>query len=560
MHTKIHIRTKLFLIVLVAVLPTIAIALYSAENSRNVFIQEKKLFIMNICEGFLNEQRLIIRNAEEMLLAVSCTNEVRSGNPAMLNGFFKDLMKTYPNYAVLLATDSRGTVIASGIDKIGYSVSDRKYFRQAVATGLFTPGEYIVSKSTLIPAIPFALPVRGEGGSHTVLIASFAIENYYREMSLARLGDSCYLEIFDTDGIRLFSSLDANHDDFGKGVFPELYGYASGCPDTTARLSVVNGIQYLVSAGKISINGNTLYVTVRMPYSDVLDAAKKPLRNMSAVMLAAVLLAFCLAFALARVMLINRIERLTEHTRLLAEGKLKVCERNDSARDEISDLMDSFNSMATVLDERNRTNQRTIAEKEHLLNELKQRISDNLQLLSSMVSLQIGHASDDKSRHALLTAHSRIMAMALVYETIYRYSDVHLVDMQLFCNGLYEFLVSLYADVGANVSCTVSGDDVSLPVNKALPIALILNEVVSNSLQHAFPAGTAGSVRIAFKTDASDGIKMEISDNGSGFEVSSSRDETFGFEMMEALATQVRGTLKVRSDSDGTIVRVMFRV
>lgn len=559
MHTKIHIRTKLFLIVLVAVIPTIAIALYSAKNSRNVYAQEKKLFIANICEGFLNEQRLIIRNAEEMLLAVSRTGEVLDGNPPEMSAFFRDLMNTYPNYAVLIAADSRGTVIASGIGKTGYSISDRSYFKRAVASEGFTPGGYIVSKSTQVPALPFALPVRNRDGELSVVIATFAIENYYREMSLARLGDSCYLEIFDTDGIRLFSSLDENRDDYGKGVYPELYSYAVGCPDSAARLSVVNGIQYLVSAGKISINGNTLYVTVRMPYSTVLAEASKPSRSMLAVMIAAVLLAFCLSLALARVMLINRIESLTEHTRLLAEGKLAVCERNDPVRDEISDLMDSFNSMASVLDERNRTNQRSIAEKEHLLNELKQRISDNLQLLSSMVSLQIGHAGDKNVRHALMTTHSRIMAMALVYETIYRYSDVHLVDMQLFCNGLYEFLVSLYADVGANVSCAVSGDDVSLPVSKALPIALILNEVVSNSLQHAFPEGTAGSIRVAFKADAADGIKMEISDNGSGFEVSSPRDDTLGFEMMEALATQVRGTLQVRSDSGGTIVRVMFR-
>lgn len=560
MHAKIHIRTKLFLIVLVAALPTIAIALYSARSSRSAYIRQKNQFITNLCEGFLNEQRLIIRNAEEMLLAVSCTNEAQNGEPSALGAFFRDLMKTYPNYAVLLAADARGDVFASGLGKTGFSLADRKYFNQAVKTGAFTPGEYIVSKSTSLPAIPFALPVKTRKGGQIVLIASFAIDNYYHEMSLGRLGGSCYLEIFDTNGIRLFYSLDENLDAVGKGVYPELFSYAVGCPDTAARLSVVNGIQYLVSAGKVTINGNSIYVTVRMPYRDALAEAKKPSSYMLVVMIAAVLLAFCLSLALARVMLINRIESLTEHTKLLAEGKSQAFCGGDSARDEISDLMDSFNSMATVLAERNATNQRTISEKEHLLNELKQRVSDNLQLISSMVSLQIGHASDEKVLHELQTAHSRIMAMALVYETIYRYSDVHLVDMPLFCNGLYDYLVSLYADVGANVSCGVSGDDVSLPVSKALPIALILNEVVSNCLRHAFPSGTAGSIRIAFKTGAAGEVKMEIADNGSGFEVSSPHDDTLGFEMMEALATQVRGTLKVKSDTEGTIVRVSFRV
>ncbi|HPS43990.1 MAG TPA: hypothetical protein PK542_05845, partial [Treponemataceae bacterium] len=123
MQRKVQIRTKIFLITLVAVIPTVVIALYFALFYQRAYINEKATQIANLCEGFTNEQRLIVRNAEETLLAISQTQAVQERDYGVLNTYLQDLMKVYPDYAVLLVTDSSGTVIASGVNKTDINVS-----------------------------------------------------------------------------------------------------------------------------------------------------------------------------------------------------------------------------------------------------------------------------------------------------------------------------------------------------------------------------------------------------------------------------------------------------
>jgi len=290
----------------------------------------------------------------------------------------------------------------------------------------------------------------------------------------------------------------------------------------------------------------------------VKEESDKPAEQMLLVMFISLILAFGLSLWLARRLIVSRIEKLKNHTKLLAEGQTGIRSNLNNAYDEITDLMESFNSMAAALEERNLDNQQTLAEKENLLLELQQRISDNLQLLSSMVNLQIEHTSEDNIRRALMTTHSRVMALALVYETIYRYSNIHLVDMQQYGNGLCEFLINLYANVGSEISCRVTGVDISLQIDKALPISLILNELVSNCILHAFPEGTQGVIQIVFERISNSMIALHIIDNGIGFKSDIHGNDTLGFEMIEALAEQVHGLLTISSNPDGTDIEIRF--
>lgn len=558
MQRKVQIRTKIFLIVLVAVIPTVVIAIYSALFFQRTYIKEKATQITNLCEGFSNEQRLIVRNAEEMLLAISQTRSVQDKEYGFLNRYLQDLMKIYPDYAVLLATDSSGTVIASGVSKTGYSLADRSYLRYAMQTGRFTPGQYIVSRSTGEDAISYTLPVKTRSGEMVYLVCSFNLDKYSRELSLDRLPEDTTLEIFDYYGVRLFTNSPDAHETPGSPVPEDLFLRALNAPVSTAERVTIAGYPYLVSTGVVSDNGLSLHITVRMPYDKILFASYQPAVRILLLMLFSCLAAFGLSIWLARRLFVSRIERLTAYTRALADGDLSIRSEINASRDEITDLVESFNKMASALEERNRSNQLTLAEKEALLQELQKRVSDNLQLLSSMVNLQVGYASNEVVRHALTTTHSRVMALALVYETIYRYSDVQQVQMQRYCTGLCEYLVSLYSDVGAGVSCAVSGIDVALPIEKALPLALILNELVSNCLLHAFPSGGAGVVRIAFERETASLLKMTLSDNGVGFEDDVGLKDSLGYEMVAALVEQIHGSLTLQSGTLGSEITVRF--
>ena len=234
MQRKVRIRTKIFLIVLVAVLPIVVIALYFALFYQRAYINEKATQITNLCEGFTNEQRLIVRNAEETLLAISQTQAVQERDYRVLNTYLQDLMKVYPDYAVLIVADSSGTVLASGVNKTDITIADRAYFRYAKQTGRFTPGQYIVSRSTGQDAITFTLPAQTRSGDTVYLICSFNLDKYSHELSLDRLPEGATLEIFDYFGIRLFSNSPDEHDDSGSRVSEDLFVHALLASGTSA--------------------------------------------------------------------------------------------------------------------------------------------------------------------------------------------------------------------------------------------------------------------------------------------------------------------------------------
>lgn len=534
-----------------------AISVFSAFSFQRAYVKDQQDSILKLCDGFSNEQRLIVGNAEEMLLAVSQTRAVLDADYAYLNVYLRDLMSIYPDYAVLFLANDAGVVMASGLSKVDYSIADREYFKTAKATGYFTVGSYILSRSTGMPVIPFVLPVKDRKGAQVFLICTFALERYKNELSLNHLPEGSLLEIFDNEGVRLFTSEPSLVDTVGEPVSGDLYRWASGKHAETERVSL-DGVRYLVSSDMYLRNSRSIHISVRTPYDKVLFKSVKPAIRIICLMMFACLAAFVLSLWLARRLIVVRIERLTAYTKAVASGEKGVRSMPNRAIDEISDLMVSFNRMAETIEDRNLSNQKAIAEKEILLVELQKRISDNLQLLSSLVNLQIEHTTSEDIRRVLMTTHSRVMALSLVYEMIYRYSDFQQVSMQLYCNGLCEFLLSLYADIGSDITCRVSGVEVSLPVEKALPLALILNELVSNSILHAFPDSKKGLIEVIFSRDRETCLSMSIIDNGIGITDDIHKNDTLGYEMIEALVEQLGGYLSISSESAGTSVRVVF--
>ena len=421
----------------------------------------------------------------------------------------------------------------------------------------FTIGHFIVSRSTGIPSVTFTLPVKDRAGDTLYLIATYALDSYLDEMSLAGLPPGLILEVFDVDGKRLFYAGDDEEMPPGEPVCENLYARAKEGP-AFSEIVEIDSESWLASISSYSRSGIPVYVAVRASYDDVLYQSYAPVVILLVVMLLSCAGASVISLLMARRLFVGRVEKLTEYTRSLAMGNLSVRSGINTARDEITELVESFNTMAETLEERSAANDQALREKERLLTELQKRVSDNLQLLSSMISLQLDHTENDSARVSLLTTHSRVMALAMVYETIYRYSDVQEVYLHRYCKGLCEYLVALYADVGKTILCDVCGVDVALTLDKALPLALIINELVSNSLMHAFPDRAEGSVGIFFERKSDGSILMTVSDNGGGFDWNSSENDSFGFEMMHALVDQLGGTMNVESGSSGTRATIQF--
>jgi PAS domain S-box-containing protein len=196
----------------------------------------------------------------------------------------------------------------------------------------------------------------------------------------------------------------------------------------------------------------------------------------------------------------------------------------------------------------------SLHEKEVLLREIHHRVKNNLQVIASLLRLET--STSETAHQALVDSQNRIHSMAMIHQLLYQSKDFAHVDFQQYLLQLADRLGQAYgssARIPITVRCTL-GDQ--LTVDQAIPCALILNELVTNALTHAFPDDRAGTIDIDVECDAGE-VKMIIRDDGIGIPIEPERTNGMGFRIVRTLATQLGGTLNVERDN-GTIVTVEF--
>ncbi|HEY7391624.1 MAG TPA: PAS domain S-box protein [Bryobacteraceae bacterium] len=208
--------------------------------------------------------------------------------------------------------------------------------------------------------------------------------------------------------------------------------------------------------------------------------------------------------------------------------------------------------------ERTQDLERSLHEKETLLKEVHHRVKNNLQVICSLLALQIETYAPG-SAAALQDAYDRVHSMALIHEKLYQSATVSDVDFGAYIEILARQLMQAYAIDPARIRMELSVEPIPLPIDQAIPSGLILNELVSNSLKHAFPAGRAGVIEVAFKRIEPETLMLRIADNGIGLPASFSFDTTtsLGLQVVETLVRQLRGELQIGRDG-GTQITITW--
>ncbi|MBI2919289.1 MAG: GAF domain-containing protein [Chloroflexi bacterium] len=200
----------------------------------------------------------------------------------------------------------------------------------------------------------------------------------------------------------------------------------------------------------------------------------------------------------------------------------------------------------------------SLAEKEALLKEVHHRVKNNLQVISSLLDLQAGSVEDEGVLHLFREMQNRVRSMALIHEQLYRAPDLARIQFDVFARTLTS---NLYRSWGVNsdvIELRVNVEYVLVPVDKAVPFGLIINELVSNALKHAFPDGRHGVVSIDFSLEHGR-FSLVVRDNGVGVPADLSIEDarTLGLQLVNALTRQCRGVMEVHSDG-GTEFRLTF--
>ncbi len=214
---------------------------------------------------------------------------------------------------------------------------------------------------------------------------------------------------------------------------------------------------------------------------------------------------------------------------------------------------------AEELERSNELLQRENREKELLLKEIHHRVKNNMQIISSLLSLQSNHITDENDRKVFVAMQNRIRSMAYIHEQLYGSQDLVNINIRLYVVSLVKQLEMSYSDSPERIRVIVNVDDIYFPLNIAMPCALLIHELVTNAYEHAFPGDMAGNITISIENKDATNFELTVSDTGTGFPDTGALDDTstLGMHLIHALVNQLHGKMELSTHS-GTAVTVTF--
>lgn len=245
--------------------------------------------------------------------------------------------------------------------------------------------------------------------------------------------------------------------------------------------------------------------------------------------------------------------------RARVDNLLDLTRSRSVLRDELAVEGNSLEELARAAAERKRALERTVEEKNVLLQELHHRVKGNLQTVSSLLNLQLENMKDEAGREALRESRSRIAAMGLLHEKLYDSGAPDRLDVSTYLDDLVRQVARTRLPAGSPMRMVVESDPVELPVESAVACGLIVHELVTNAIRHAFPDEKEGTVEVRLGPGGEEGgLSLTVRDDGKGMpEDPGAAGEGLGLELVRSLVGQLEGSLSIRREED-TRIQITF--
>jgi two-component sensor histidine kinase len=204
----------------------------------------------------------------------------------------------------------------------------------------------------------------------------------------------------------------------------------------------------------------------------------------------------------------------------------------------------------------------SLHEKDVLLREVHHRVKNNLQLIASLLNLQARSFGDERSRTMMEESQNRIHSIALVHETLYQSGELARINLGDYLRTLVQYLLESWIGVSGRIRLSVDAAKVvELPIDVAIPCGLIVNELVTNALKHAFPYERAGSIGISVTSETPGRMTLGVVDDGVGLPegVDVGRSGGLGLHLVATLIRQLRGNVAIGRHA-GTTVEITLQV
>ena len=201
----------------------------------------------------------------------------------------------------------------------------------------------------------------------------------------------------------------------------------------------------------------------------------------------------------------------------------------------------------------------SLQEKEVLLKEIHHRVKNNLQVISSLLRLQSGYINDPADLEIFTDSQNRVKSMALIHEKLYASENLSRVDFGEYTQELTKNLCHAQNTQARGLNLNIQVDEIFLDIDRAVPCGLIMNELVSNALKHAFPNGQSGDIWVELRINSNHHCTLRVADNGIGIppELDIQDTDSLGLQLVDTLVDQLDGTIKL-DRRGGTEFRIEF--
>jgi len=198
----------------------------------------------------------------------------------------------------------------------------------------------------------------------------------------------------------------------------------------------------------------------------------------------------------------------------------------------------------------------SLREKEVLLREVHHRVKNDMQVISSLLALQAANIEDEDIQEIFRESRGRIKTMAMVYEELYGSEELSKVDFSKYIDSLAHYLFQSFGIDSEKVVLKKDVKEIFLDINTAIPLGLLLNELISNSLKHSFLDKEKGEVRVTLVKAGDEQLKLIVSDNGVGVKnkIDLNKPGSFGLQLVKMLTEQLHGDMKIESNKETSFI------
>lgn len=204
---------------------------------------------------------------------------------------------------------------------------------------------------------------------------------------------------------------------------------------------------------------------------------------------------------------------------------------------------------------------RQMHEKEMLLKEVHHRVKNNLQTVSSLLSLQSRSVQENKMKNLLKSTQNRVISMAMVHEMLYMRKDISQIEYRSYVQELSEYLIRSIKGLDSKVHLKIDIPEIKLGIDTAIPLGLLINEAVTNALKYGFADDQEGEIYIALKKEIDKHYVLNIGDNGIGFPdtINHKNSKSLGLKLIHNLTRQLKGSIQKDTSKKGTNYIIKFQ-